>query len=60
MGRNSSRIASRRIASNRDGGSYFGTALSDDDDDADWAGEKRKKKNQPVRTNGSKRNGKSS
>ncbi|XP_059047728.1 SAGA-associated factor 11 homolog isoform X2 [Achroia grisella] len=38
MGRNSSRIASRRIASNsREPTSYAGL-LSDDDDDADWAG----------------------
>lgn len=59
MGRNSSRIASRRIASSREGGSYFGTA-SDDEDDTDWSAEKRKKKIQPVRTNGSKKNGKTS
>lgn len=38
MGRNSSRIASRRIASNsREPTSYAGL-LSDDEDDADWAG----------------------
>lgn len=61
MGRISSRIASRRLASTRDGGnSYFNGVQSDDEDDADWAGEKRKKKIQPVRTNGSKKNGKSS
>lgn len=60
MGRNSSRIASRRIASSREGGSYFGTALSDDEDDTDWSVEKRKKKIQPVRTNGTKKNGKTS
>lgn len=59
MGRNSSRIASRRIASSREGGSYFGT-VSDDEDDTDWSAEKRKKKIQPVRTNGSKKNGKTS
>ncbi|XP_055626846.1 SAGA-associated factor 11 homolog isoform X2 [Toxorhynchites rutilus septentrionalis] len=59
MGRNSSRIASRRIANTRDGGNYFG-ADEDDEDDADWSGEKRKKKIAPVRTNGSKKNGKSS
>uniref|UniRef100_U5EXZ8 SAGA-associated factor 11 homolog n=1 Tax=Corethrella appendiculata TaxID=1370023 RepID=U5EXZ8_9DIPT len=60
MGRNSSRIASRRIA-NRDGGNnYFGSALSDDEDDADWSGEKRKKKMPPIKTNGNKKNGKSS
>lgn len=49
MGRNSSRIASRRIASNsREPTSYAGL-LSDDEDDADWAGaplpsERRKRK----------------
>lgn len=59
MGRNSSRIASRRIANTRDGGNYFG-ADEDDEDDADWSGEKRKKKIAPVRTNGSKKNGKTS
>lgn len=59
MGRNSSRIASHRIAS-REGGNYFGTAQSDDEDDADWSGEKRKKKIQQIRTNGTKKNGKSS
>lgn len=59
IGRNSSRIASRRIASSRDGNNYFGSALSDDEDDADWAGDRKKKKIQPVRTNGSKKNGKS-
>ncbi|XP_030029483.2 SAGA-associated factor 11 homolog [Manduca sexta] len=38
MGRNSSRIASRRIASNsREPTSYAGL-LSDDEDDVDWAG----------------------
>lgn len=38
MGRNSSRIASRRIASNsREPTSYAGL-LSDDEDDADWSG----------------------
>ncbi|CAD7077291.1 unnamed protein product [Hermetia illucens] len=61
MGRNSSRIASRRIASAREGnGSYFGSNLSDDEDDADWSGEKRRKKIPAVRANGSKKNGKSS
>lgn len=59
IGRNSSRIASRRIANSRDGSNYFGTALSDDEDDADWSGDKKKKKIQPIRTNGSKKNGKS-
>lgn len=59
MGRNSSRIASHRIAS-REGGNYFGGGQSDDEDDADWSGEKRKKKIQQIRTNGTKKNGKSS
>ncbi|XP_055716314.1 SAGA-associated factor 11 homolog [Phlebotomus papatasi] len=59
MGRNSSRIASRRIASTRGTSELFGT-VSDDEDDADWSGEKRKKKFQPVRTNGTKKNGKTS
>lgn len=62
MGRNSSRIASRRIqnANSREGNNYIAAGLSDDEDDHDWAGDKRKKKIQPVRTNGSKKNGKSS
>lgn len=60
MGRNSFRVASRRIANSRDGGNFFGTAVSDDEDDADYSCEKRKKKIQPVRTNGTKKNGKSS
>lgn len=60
MGRNSSRIASRRIANSREGSNYFTAAPSDDDDDVDWSGEKRKKKIQPIRTNGTKKNGKSS
>uniref|UniRef100_A0A182YGF4 SAGA-associated factor 11 homolog n=1 Tax=Anopheles stephensi TaxID=30069 RepID=A0A182YGF4_ANOST len=53
MGRNSSRIASRRIANTRDvgTGNYFG-GDEDDEDDADWSGEKRKKKISQVRTNG--------
>uniref|UniRef100_A0A182QGN2 SAGA-associated factor 11 homolog n=1 Tax=Anopheles farauti TaxID=69004 RepID=A0A182QGN2_9DIPT len=61
MGRNSSRIASRRIANTRDAGTgnYFG-GDEDDEDDADWSGEKRKKKISQVRTNGSKKNGKTS
>lgn len=63
MGRNSFRIASRRIASTRDNNNsttYFGTTLTDDEDDADWSGEKRRKKIQPIRSNGTKKNGKSS
>lgn len=61
MGRNSFRIASRRIASTRDNSNstatYFGTTLTDDEDDADWSGEKRRKKIQPIRSNGTKKNG---
>ncbi|GAB0092801.1 SAGA-associated factor 11 homolog [Sergentomyia squamirostris] len=60
MGRNSSRIASRRLASTRGTSELFATGISDDEDDADWSGEKRKKKFQPVRTNGTKKNGKAS
>uniref|UniRef100_A0A1B0C8V7 SAGA-associated factor 11 n=1 Tax=Lutzomyia longipalpis TaxID=7200 RepID=A0A1B0C8V7_LUTLO len=38
MGRNSSRIASRRIASTRGTSEQlFGTGISDDEDDADWS-----------------------
>ncbi|CAD7085208.1 unnamed protein product [Hermetia illucens] len=61
MGRNSSRIASRRIASSREGSSsFFGSNVSDDEEaDADWSGEKRRKKIQQTRPNGSKKNGKS-
>jgi SAGA-associated factor 11 len=63
MGRNSSRI-SRRIANSREGtnSTYFtsGQISDDEEQDADWSGEKRKKKMQPVRTNGNKKNGKSS
>ncbi|KAG7297791.1 hypothetical protein JYU34_018533 [Plutella xylostella] len=57
MGRNSSRIASRRIASNsREPTSYAGL-LSDDEDDADWAGasqpaERRKRR---MKNNNSKK-----
>lgn len=57
MGRNSSRIASRRIASNsREPTSYAGL-LSDDEDDADWAGgplpsERRKRK---IKSNNSRK-----
>lgn len=60
MGRNSSRIASRRIANSRGDNNYFTTVLSDDEDDADWSGEKRRKKFQAIRPNGTKKNGKSS
>lgn len=60
MGRNSSRIASRRIANSRGDNNYFTTVLSDDEDDADWSGEKRRKKIQAIRSNGNKKNGKSS
>lgn len=58
IGRNSSRIASRRIANSRDGNNYFGNNVSDDEDDADWSSDKKKKKIQSMRTNGSKKNGK--
>lgn len=58
MGRNSSRIASRRIASNsREPTSYAGL-LSDDEDDADWASggsapnERRKRK---IKNNNNKK-----
>lgn len=62
MGRNSSRIASRRIANSRGDrdNNYFQQNLTDDEDDADWSGERRKKKFQAIRTNGSKKNGKAS
>jgi SAGA-associated factor 11 len=60
MGRNSSRI-SRRIANSREGANAYGQISDDEEQDADWKeGEKRKKKIQPVRTNGGKKNGKSS
>ncbi|KAJ2953445.1 hypothetical protein O0L34_g1039 [Tuta absoluta] len=57
MGRNSSRIASRRIASNsREPTSYAGL-LSDDEDDVDWAGgslqsERRKRR---IKTNNNRK-----
>ncbi|CAG4957220.1 unnamed protein product [Colias eurytheme] len=60
MGRNSSRIASRRIASNsREPTSYAGL-LSDDEDDADWSGgsmqsERRKRR---IRNNNSRKSNK--
>jgi SAGA-associated factor 11 len=57
MGRNSSRIASRRIA-NRDAGGNNYFVMSDDEDDADWSGEKRKKKILKLPNNGTKKNGK--
>lgn len=58
MGRNSSRISSRRIAS-REGTNYFGAVVTDDEDDADWSGEKRKKKLQKAAPSlGAKKNGK--
>lgn len=50
MGRNSSRIASRRIASTRANTNYIEIGLSDDEDDADWSNGKRRKKARPVRT----------
>lgn len=60
IGRNSSRIASRRIASTRDGNNYYSGSLTDDEDDVDWATDKKKKRLQSMRSNGSKKNGKSS
>ncbi|CAK1550424.1 unnamed protein product [Leptosia nina] len=60
MGRNSSRIASRRIASNsREPTSYAGI-LSDDEDDADWSGssmqsERRKRR---IRNNNNRKSNK--
>lgn len=63
MGRNSARVSSRRIAS-REGTNYFGTvSVSDDEDDADWAGDKKrgeKKKLPKLATNVAKKSGKSS
>lgn len=64
MGRNSARVSSRRIAS-REGTNYFvGTvSVSDDEDDADWAGDKKrgeKKKLPKLATNVTKKLGKSS
>lgn len=46
MGRNSSRIASRRIANNTKDMSNFSGIISDDDDDADWSmnNDKRKRR----------------
>lgn len=59
MGRNSSRIASRRIASARENISAFSMQVSDDEEDTEWSGEKRRKKLPSTRTNnGSKKNGK--
>lgn len=60
IGRNSSRIASRRIANTRDGNNYYSGSLTDDEDDVDWASDKKKKRLQSMRSNGSKKNGKSS
>lgn len=61
MGR-ATRVASRRIASSREGSNFFGSsiAISDDEDDADWSSEKKKKKlPSKYDRNGSKKNGKS-
>lgn len=46
MGRNSSRIASRRIANNSKESVAYGGMMSDDDDDADWTvgSDRRRKK----------------
>lgn len=64
MGRNSARVSSRRIASRGEGTTYFGSVLSDDEDDADWSGEKKRgdKKKLPKLSSSSvtKKSGKSS
>ncbi|KAK0182940.1 hypothetical protein PV327_001020 [Microctonus hyperodae] len=54
MGRNSSRIASRRIANSSKDLSNFSGAISDDDDDADWSVTNDKRKRRRER-NGTKR-----
>lgn len=54
MGRNSSRIASRRIANNSKDLSNFGGVISDDDDDVDWSLNNDKRKRRKDR-NGMKR-----
>lgn len=54
MGRNSSRIASRRIANNSKESVGYGGMMSDDDDDADWTvGSDRRRKKRDR--NGTKR-----
>lgn len=61
MGRNSARVSSRRIASRE--GTYFGNVGSDDEDDADWSGEKKrgdKKKLPKLTSSVTKKAGKSS
>lgn len=67
MGRNSSRIASRRIANSSKDLSNMSGVLSDDDDDVDWSltNDKRKrrkdrngmKKSKQTKTSGNHRNG---
>lgn len=62
MGR-ATRVASRRIASSREGSNFFASAIaiSDDEDDADWSSEKKKKKlPSKYERNGNKKNGKCS
>ncbi|OWR44748.1 ataxin-7 protein 3 [Danaus plexippus plexippus] len=55
MGRNSSRIASRRIASNsREPTSYAGL-LSDDEDDADWSTIHSERRKRRIKNNNSKK-----
>lgn len=54
MGRNSSRIASRRIANNSKDLSTFSGVISDDDDDVDWSLNNDKRKRRKDR-NGMKR-----
>lgn len=59
MGRNSSRIASRRIANARENISAMSMQVSDDEEDTEWSGEKKRKKLPSSRSNnGSKKNGK--
>lgn len=59
MGRAMGRKASRRIASTRDTGNYYGSAIAlSDEEDEEWQGEKKKKKLASIRANGSKKNGK--
>lgn len=59
MGRNSSRIASRRLASTKESSSsssYFQANAGSDDEDDDWSEKRRKKSSQNSRNNGSKKN----
>lgn len=62
MGRAMGRKASRRIGSKlKNEGSIYGSScisISDDEDDSDWQGERKKKKLNSIRSNGNKKNGK--